>query len=133
MKKSVKLLVVLAVLAAGATLAFVGAAPAGYKNVSDVVTDPGLVGHSVELKASVVEGSVTRNATPVTFRIADASHTVAVRWDPAMPLPDQEAGGTIEGKNVVVTGTLERDASTGELYVLASGMQVGCASKYRAA
>jgi cytochrome c-type biogenesis protein CcmE len=132
-KKSAKLLIVLLVLLAGTALAFAGAAPAGYKNVSDVVGDPGLVGHEVEVKASVVDGSVHRNATPVTFRIADAQRALDVRWDPAVPLPDQEAGGTIEGKNVVVTGTVERDASTGELYLLASGMQVGCASKYRAA
>jgi len=132
-KKGAKLAIVLLVLAAGATLAFVGASPAGYKNVSDVVADPGLVGHDVELKASVVDGSVERGASLVTFRVTDAARALAVRWGPALPLPDQEAGGTIEGKNVVLTGTLERDASTGELYLRATGMQVGCASKYRAA
>jgi cytochrome c-type biogenesis protein CcmE len=130
-RRGAKLLIVLALVAAGATLAYAGAAPQAYKSVSEAAGDPSLVGQEVQVKASVVEGSVARNATPETFRIADGSRELLVRWNPAIPLPDQEAGGTVEGKNVVVAGTLMRDASTGQLYLQASSMSVGCASKYR--
>jgi len=129
-RKRAKILVVLLLVVAGGALAYAGAAPEGYKNVSDV-QDPALAGKTVEVKASVVPGSVERNSTPLTFRIADGSREMPVRWDPAVPLPDQEAGGTIEGKNVVVRGVVGFDAD-GRAFLLASEMKVGCASKYRA-
>ena len=40
MKKGTKLLVVLVLVLAGATLAYAGAAPEGYQGVSDVARDP---------------------------------------------------------------------------------------------
>ena len=79
----------------------------------------------------MADGSLQRAATPVTFQIADGARSLEVRWDPAHPLPDHEAGGTIEGKNVVVRGVLAADA--GGTYLLAHEMIVGCASKYRPA
>jgi hypothetical protein len=48
-----------------------------------------------------------------------------------VPLPDHEAGGTIEGKNVIVKGVVVQGADGPRL--LAREMKVGCASKYRAA
>lgn len=130
-RKSLRLGILLGVLVAGGALAFAGAQPQGYASVAQVLDAPE-EGQELDVKASVVEGSLRRDATPVTFQIADGARTLEVRWDPAHPLPDHEAGGTIEGKNVVVRGTLERDAD-GTLYLLAHEMTVGCASKYRPA
>lgn len=131
-QRSVKLLVLLGLVAAGGVLAFAGAAPEGYAGVADVVRDPAsFQGKEMELKASVVEGSLVRDALPVTFLVEDGDAVLRVRWDPAVPLPDQDAGGTIEGRSVVVQGRLLADAEG--TYLLARGMQVGCASKYRAA
>lgn len=112
-------------------LAFAGAKPQGYASVGQVLEAPE-EGREFHVKASVVEGSLVRDATPVRFEIADGARTLEVRWDPALPLPDHEAGGTIEGKNIVVRGTLERGAE-GAWYLLATEMTVGCASKYRPA
>lgn len=127
-----KVLVVLGLVAAGGLLAFAGAAPEGYASAADVAADPAaFVGQDLEVKATVVEGSLDRDAVPLTFLVDDGRATLRVRWDPARPLPDHEAGGTIEGKNVVVHGTVMQDAS-GAAYLLAHEMQVGCASKYRA-
>ena len=130
MSKGVKLLVVAGLVGAGALLAFAGAAPEGYQGVAALATDPAAFeGDEVEVKATVVEGSLDRDA--MRFVLADGHATLPVRWDPAQPLPDHEAGGTIEGKNVVVKGTLAME--DGAAVLLATGMQVGCASKYRAA
>ena len=130
MRKGAKLLVVAGLVGAGALLAFAGAAPEGYAGVAALATDPAaFAGEDVEVKASVVEGSLDRDA--MRFVIADGHATLPVRWDPAKPLPDHEAGGTIEGKNVVVKGTLLMEE--GGAVLLAREMQVGCASKYRAA
>lgn len=131
MRRALKLGLLLGVLAAGGALAFAGAAPQGYASVAQVLDAPA-VGEEYHLKASVLEGSLDRNATPVTFALVEGAQTLEVRWDPAHPIPDHEAGGTIEGKNVVVRGTLERDAA-GTLYLAAREMTVGCASKYRPA
>lgn len=132
MNKAARLGILLLLVVAGGALAFAGAAPQGYKGVADVRADPdGWAGKEVELKGTVAEGSLVRDATPVTFLLLDGGETLQVRWDPAHPLPDHEAGGTIEGKNVVVHGTVVLDDSG--LFVLAHDMQVGCASKYRAA
>lgn len=130
MQKALRLGILVAILCAGGALAFAGAMPEGFRGVGEVVDAPErFAGEEIDVKASVVEGSLERNATPVRFLLAEGARTLEVRWDPAHPLPDHEAGGTIEGKNVVVRGTLV--AQEGELYLLAHEMTVGCASKYR--
>ncbi|HWH08911.1 MAG TPA: cytochrome c maturation protein CcmE, partial [Candidatus Thermoplasmatota archaeon] len=129
-RKGAKLLVLVGLVAAGGLLAFAGAAPQGYAGVAALASDPAaFAGEEVEVKATVVEGSLDREA--MRFVIGDGHATLPVRWDPARPLPDHEAGGTIEGKNVVVKGTLV--VEEGGAVLLAREMQVGCASKYRAA
>ena len=129
-KPAVRIGILVAVLVAGGALAFAGAQPQGFLTVAQVVDDPEAHrGRALDVKASVVEGSLVRNATPITFEIADGARVLQVRWDPAHPLPDHEAGGTIEGKSVVVRGELVTDASG--TYLLAHEMTVGCASKYR--
>lgn len=131
MRKAAKLALLVLLVAAGGALAFAGAMPEAYEGVGALVDDPArFEGREVGVKATVVEGSLDRAAEPIRFLVADGSRTLEVRWDPAHPLPDHEAGGTIEGRNVVVHGTLLRDG-TGTLYLLAHEMQVGCASKYR--
>ena len=129
MRKGLRLAILLGGLLAGGALAFAGAKPQGFASVAQVLEAPE-PGRTYDVKASVVEGSLVRDGTPVTFQIADGASTLDVRWDPAHPLPDHEAGGTIEGKNVVVRGTLERDED-GTLFLAAHEMTVGCASKYR--
>ena len=130
MKKSAKLVVVLVLVLAGATLAYAGAAPEGYQGVSDVARDPGaFAGKGVQLKGSVAEGSVDR--ANGTFALVDGATRLAAKWDPSVPFPDAEAGGTIEGKNVIVTGVVT--VENGAPVLLAHDMKVGCASKYRAA
>lgn len=130
MRKGVKLLIVLGLVAAGGALAFAGAAPEGYAGVSDVAAHAEAYdGKEVEVKATVLEGSLDREA--LRFVVADGEATLPVRWDAAVPLPDHEAGGTIEGKNVVVKGVVVADPEGA--YLIANAMQVGCASKYRAA
>jgi cytochrome c-type biogenesis protein CcmE len=128
MRRAARLGIVVALVAAGGALAFAGAAPEGYKSVGDVLDDPAAFeGREVELKATVVEGSLQRGAEELSFRVADGERSMLVRWDPAVPIPDHEAGGTIEGKNVVLHGHLHEGA------FVAHEMIVGCASKYRAA
>lgn len=129
-KKAAKVTLLLLLVGAGGALAFAGAMPEGYESVDAVLADPAAYeGREVGLKASVVPGTLERAAEPVRFLVADGAGTLEVRWDPAHPLPDHEAGGTIEGRNVVVHGTLRTDESG--TYLLAHEMQVGCASKYR--
>lgn len=133
MRKGAKLAVVLALVASGGALAYAGAAPEGYLGAAAIVADPrAFEGQEVEIKASVVEGSLRRDSLPLTFLLDDGQATLPVQWDPATPLPDHEAGGTIEGKNVVVHGVVRVDEA-GAPYLAAHEMQVGCASKYRAA
>ena len=128
-KKAWRLGILVALLSAGGALAFAGAAPEGYLGVSQVL-DGAYDGREIEVKASVLEGSLVRNGTPVTFALVEDARTLEVRWDPASPLPDAEVGGTIEGKNVVVRGTLAR-GDDGAPYLAAREMIVGCASKYQ--
>ncbi|HUR67899.1 MAG TPA: cytochrome c maturation protein CcmE, partial [Candidatus Thermoplasmatota archaeon] len=130
-KRGLRIGILVGVMLAGGALAFAGAQPEGFLTVTQALDDPAHRGRDVDVKATVVEGSLDRNATPVAFEIADGARVLAVRWDPAVPLPDHEAGGTIEGKSVVVRGTLLSDASG--TYLLAREMTVGCASKYRPA
>ena len=130
MKRALRLGILVAILGAGGALAFAGAMPEGYRGVGDLTDDPArYAGREVDVKASVLEGSLRRDASPVTFTLVDGARTLDVRWDPAHPIPDHEAGGTIEGKNVVVHGTLVVDGDT--YFLLAHEMTVGCASKYR--
>ena len=131
-KKGAKLLLVLLLILAGGALAYAGAAPEAYRGVADVAADPGaFAGREVELKASVVPGSVNRSAAPITFVLADGAAVLPVEWDASMPLPDDEAGGGIEGKNVLVRGVVVQGDDGPRL--LAREMKVGCASKYRPA
>jgi len=131
-RKAVKLGILLALVVAGGALAYAGARPSGFLGVEDVVADPAAhAGRELELKGTIVEGSLNRSATGVSFTLADGHAQLPVQWDPSQPLPDHEAGGTIEGKNVVVTGSLVSDASG--VHLLATKMSVGCASKYRPA
>lgn len=130
MKKGPKLLLLALLVLSGGALAYAGAQPEGFKGVSEVASDPlRWEGREVEIKASVREGSLNRSSEPVTFVLEDGVWQLPVRWNPAHPIPDHEAGGTIEGKNVVVKGTLVVDEAGA--YLLAHEMQVGCASKYR--
>lgn len=129
MRRGLRLALLLAALAAGGAIAFAGAQPEGYLTVAQALDAPRE--GDVHVKGSIVEGSVVRDGATVTFLVADGARTIEVRWDAARPIPDQEAGGTIEGKNVVIVGTLVRD--DGEPYLLAHEMTVGCASKYRPA
>lgn len=132
MKRSLRIGILVAMLVAGGALAFAGAQPQGFRTVTELLEEPERhAGREVDVKASVAEGSLARNATPVTFDLVDGARTLEVRWDPAHPIPDHEAGGTIEGKSVVVRGLLMSDASG--VYLLANQMTVGCASKYRPA
>lgn len=132
MRKAVKLGLLLALVAAGGALAYAGAMPEGYLGVEQVVAAPhDYAGKGVELKGTVVEGSLNRSGDSIAFLLADGHAQLPVRWDPSQPLPDHEAGGTIEGKNVVVAGVVVQDASG--VHLVAKSMQVGCASKYRAA
>lgn len=129
-RKAARLGLLLALVVAGGALALAGALPEGYRGVGDVLRESAaLEGREVEIKGTVVEGSLVRDVQPVRFLVGDGGATIDVRWDPALPLPDHEAGGTIEGKNVVVRGVLAME--DGVPYVLAQDMQVGCASKYR--
>ena len=128
MNKRTKLLIVLALVLAGATLAYAGAAPEGYAGVADVARDPtAFEGKGVQLKASVA--SVDR--ANGTFVLADGNTVLAAKWDPRVPFPDEEAGGSIVGKNVLVSGVMSTE--NGSPVLLAHDMKVGCASKYRAA
>lgn len=132
MRKALKAGILVLLLVAGGALAYAGSRPEGYQGVADVVANPGaFAGREVQLKASVVPGSLERAADPVAFVIEDGHARLPVQWDPARPLPDQEAGGSIEGKNVVVTGIVVTDASG--THLVARDITVGCASKYRPA
>lgn len=130
MDRRLKLGILLGLLAAGGALAFAGAAPQGYASVGQVLDAPE-AGREYHLKASVLEGSLDRASTPISFELVEGARTLEVRWDPAHPIPDHEAGGTIEGKNVIVRGTLAREGDA--YFLLAHEMTVGCASKYRPA
>lgn len=128
-KRATRLVLLLALLAAGATLAYAGAQPQAYLAVGDVAGNPSAyAAREVELKGTVIEGSLARDAEPLRFLMGDGGSALEVRWDPARPIP--ETGGTIEGKSVVIRGQVVTDA--GGTYLLADSMQVGCASKYQA-
>lgn len=132
MKRGLRIGILVGVLLAGAALAFAGAQPQGFLTVGQALDDPlGHSGKEIDVKASVVEGSLVRNATPMRFLLEDGARTLEVRWDPAQPLPDSEMGGTIEGKSVVVRGVLIREGDA--FFLQAHEMMVGCASKYQPA
>jgi cytochrome c-type biogenesis protein CcmE len=132
MRPRTRVLLLVGVVAVGGLLAFAGARPQGFLSVAAVTAQPmAYEGRELQLKGTVIEGTFDRSATAPAFLLSDGQGTIEVRWDPSRPIPDHEAGGTIEGKNVVVKGTLARDANG--LHLLATEMQVGCASKYRAA
>ena len=134
MPRGAKLAGLLALFAAGAALAFAGSAPQGLHSVDEVISHgAALEGERVDIKASVLEGSLVRGRdnTSLSFVATSGAASLDVRWDARMPIPEHEAGGTIEGRNIVVSGQVRRDPTTGTLYLWADDMQVGCASKYR--
>lgn len=121
-----RVVALLAFSLAGAGLAFAGAMPEGYATVGDVVAGSAH-GHSdrVTVKATVAEGSLERgNAT--RFVLTDGATELPVVWTKA--LPDDEMGGSIEGKTVVLTGSVVME--DGKPVLHGETMQVGCASKY---
>ncbi|MHB8605279.1 MAG: cytochrome c maturation protein CcmE domain-containing protein [Thermoplasmatota archaeon] len=129
MKRSAKLALVLLFVVAGGLIAFAGASPAGYHSVADVASHPTTYANGpISMKASVAPGSLRENATPITFVVAEGSDALTVEWATNKALPMHEAGGTIEGRNVVLHGSLV--ARNGGWVFLADDMQVGCASKY---
>lgn len=131
MKKRAKLALVLLVAAAGGLIAFAGAQPEGYKSVRDLAASPeSFDGREVQVKASVAVGSLTRD--PLAFALEEGTTRLRVEWASPKPIPEHEAGGTVEGRNVVVTGALARGAD-GDWVLRATDMQVGCASKYEPA
>ena len=124
-----RVLVLLAFALAGAGLAFAGAMPESYATVGDVVAGSAH-GHGgrVTVKAAVLEGSLERgNVT--RFVLTDGASHLAVAWTKA--LPDHETGGSIEGKMVVLSGTVVLEDGRPVLH--GESMQVGCASKYERA
>lgn len=132
MKASGKVAVALVFVAAGSALAFVGAAPEAYRGVGDVARDPAdFGGREILVKAVVAPGSVDRAGDAIVFRLEEPDASLPVRWAGARPIPEHEAGGTIEGRTVVVRGTLT--LVDGAWTLVATDMQVGCASKYEAA
>jgi cytochrome c-type biogenesis protein CcmE len=131
-KKAWKLAIVLGLVVGGATLAFAGASPAALKGVTDVARDPAaLAGKEIQVKATIAAGSVNRTASPLTFAIEEPGARFPVVWTSPKPIPEEEAGGTIEGRTVVVKGIVAQQG--GQWVLLASDMQVGCASKYEPA
>lgn len=124
MQRRTRLLLAALVAVAGGALAFAGTAPKALATVSDAAAmEPG---ETVELRATVKPGTVEKNATPTTFVVTDGDRDLRVLWD--RELPEHEAGGTLEGRLVVVTGVLERGSAG--LLLRATDLQVGCASKY---
>jgi cytochrome c-type biogenesis protein CcmE len=124
-KRTAKLLVAAVLALAGAALAFAGTAPKQLSTVSDVVAKP--PGTAVELRGTVKAGSLDRNATPATFVVTDGAADLLVRW--SKPLPSGSEGASLDGRAVVVRGTIV--AAPGGRALDATDLQVGCASKYQ--
>ena len=102
----VRLLLVAAVaLTAVAVLAFAGLSGSlvYYKTTSELVTDPGLVGHRVRLGGLVVSGSVERTAEGVRFALTDGVQEVPV------VNTGQPRGVFSDGQGAVVEGVLGAD------------------------
>jgi cytochrome c-type biogenesis protein CcmE len=99
------LLVAVVALTAVAVLAFAGLSGSlvYYKTTSELVSDPGLVGHRVRLGGLVVTGSVGRTADGVRFELTDGVHEVPV------VNTGQPRGVFREGQGAVVEGVLGRD------------------------
>ncbi|HWG90130.1 MAG TPA: cytochrome c maturation protein CcmE [Candidatus Thermoplasmatota archaeon] len=129
MNKQAKILLVLALAAAGTAIAFVGSLDEGFKSVSEIVQEaPDYEGRHVELKATIVPGSLNRTADDhFTFQITDDKTELSVLW--TKPIPNHEAGGSIDGRTVTIKGFLQADPHKGYVFH-AEDMVVGCASKY---
>ncbi|HVL48650.1 MAG TPA: cytochrome c maturation protein CcmE [Candidatus Thermoplasmatota archaeon] len=133
MRRAAKLAIVLLLVAAGGALALIGVAPQELKSVATLVDDPEpWIGRDVGLKATVREGSLVRANGTVAFDVVGDHRVLPVRWASHHAVPEHDAGGTLEGRTVVVEGRLARDGA-GALVFLAHDMQVGCASKYEPA
>lgn len=126
MRRTARLSVAFVVLLAGGGLAIVGAMPASFLGVSEVVErqDALIGGEPFTMKGQVKPGSWTEGAS--AFVVTDEKADLPVRLLVGIP----ENFG--EGRLVVLTGTLARTAD-GALSFEASTMQVGCPSKYEAA
>lgn len=130
MRGPAKVAVALALVAAGAGIALAGASPDAHRTVTDVHEDPALgPGADVEVKATVVEGSVNRSADPTTFLLGDDRNELLVRYHE--PIPVEQVGGTLDGRTAVVGGVLAEDPA-GTLLLEGDRLEVGCASKYEA-
>lgn len=127
MRKGTRLLLLLAVGLAGATIAMAGALPQGFASVSEVQANPAkYLHHEVHVKAIVDVGSIQRgDGTLASFRITDTLATLDVEYRGS--LPEMFAGG----KTVVVSGVLE--PREGRFVLVAQQLQGGCASKYEPA
>jgi cytochrome c-type biogenesis protein CcmE len=99
------LLVAVVALTAVAVLAFAGLSGSlvYYKTTSELVADPGLVGHRVRLGGLVVTGSVHRTAGGVAFELTDGVREVPV-------INTGEPRGVFrDGQGAVVEGVLGAD------------------------
>lgn len=74
-----------------------------YKTTSELLADPGLVGHRVRLGGLVVTGTVHRTAGGVSFELSDGVREVPVVNS------GQPQGVFREGQGAVVEGVLGRD------------------------
>jgi cytochrome c-type biogenesis protein CcmE len=126
MRRRTRFLLVLALGAAGASIAAAGALPEGVVSVRDIAAQPDrFVGHEIHVKAVVQEGSVERGDGVARFAVTDEAATLPVEY--AGTLPEQFGAG----RTVVVSGVLE---ARGDALVLrAASIQGGCASKYEPA
>ena len=102
----VRLLLVAAVaLTAVAVLAFAGLSGSlvYYKTTSELVSDPGLVGHRLRLGGLVVAGSVERTSDGVRFELTDGVQEVPV------VNTGQPRGVFSDGQGAVVEGVFGSD------------------------
>jgi cytochrome c-type biogenesis protein CcmE len=99
------LLLAVVTLAAVAVLAVAGLSGSlvYYRTPSELVSDPGLVGHRVRVGGLVVVGSVQRTAGGVRFELTDGVQEVPV------VNAGQPRGVFREGQGAVVEGVLGRD------------------------
>lgn len=128
MRPPVKVLVALALVAAGTGIAFAGASPDEHRTVTQAVTDPRWgPGDDVQVKGTVVNGTLNRSADPTTFLLGDDRNELLVRYHGNIPM--ERVDGTLGGRTAVVGGALAAD--DGRLVLDGESLELGCASKYR--
>lgn len=114
----------------GAGLILISGLPDGLQGVSAIAESPAKFdGKFVALKGSVEPGSLVVTESLVKFTLTDGTKSVAVEWTKGLPQHyDTDPNATIEGRTVLIKGTVEARESGAVL--LGDEMQVGCASKY---